>query len=36
MYIFGGLDFCYAYIDEALVASTSEGEQKQHLRNLFF
>jgi hypothetical protein len=29
------LDFCYAYIDEVLVASTSEDEHEQHLRALF-
>jgi len=29
------LDFCYAYTDDMLVASTSEGEHKQHLRTLF-
>lgn len=30
-----GLDFCYAYIDDILVASTSEEEHKYHLRELF-
>ena len=25
------MDFCYAYIDDVLVASTSEEEQEQHL-----
>jgi hypothetical protein len=30
-----GLDFCYAYIDGVLVASTSEDEHEQHLRALF-
>ena len=29
------LDFCYAYIDDVLVASTSEDEHEQHLRTLF-
>jgi hypothetical protein len=29
------LDFCYAYIDDVLVASTSEDEHGQHLRTLF-
>jgi hypothetical protein len=29
------LDFCYAYIDDVLVASTSEDEQEQHLHTLF-
>ena len=28
------LDFCYAYIDYVLVASTSEVEHEQHLRTL--
>ena len=26
------LDFCHAYIDDVLVASTSEEEHEQHLR----
>ena len=26
------MDFCYAYIDEVLVAYTSEKEHEQHLR----
>jgi len=30
-----GLDFCYAYIDDILVASKSEEEHLQHLRMLF-
>jgi len=30
-----GLDFCYAYIDDILVASKSEEEHLQHLRILF-
>jgi hypothetical protein len=29
------LDFCYAYIDDMLIASTSEDEHEQHLRTLF-
>jgi cleavage and polyadenylation specificity factor subunit 1 len=29
------VDFCYAYIDDVLVASTSENEHRQHLRTLF-
>ena len=29
------LDFCYAYIDDVLVASTSEKEHERHLRTLF-
>lgn len=30
-----GLDFCYAYIDDILVASKSEEEHKEHLIKLF-
>jgi len=30
-----GLDFCYAYIDDILVASTSKEEHKNYLRQLF-
>lgn len=30
-----GLDFVYAYIDDLLVASATEEEHKQHLRELF-
>jgi len=30
-----GLDFCYAYIDDILIASKSEEEHLQHLRILF-
>ena len=30
-----GLDFCYAYIDDILVASSSEKEHLEHLRVLF-
>lgn len=30
-----GLDFCYAYIDDILVASKSEQEHEKHLRNYF-
>ena len=26
------MDFCYAYVDDVLVASTSEEEHEQHLR----
>ena len=26
------MDFCYAYIDDIIVASTSEEEHEQHLR----
>jgi len=29
------MDFCYAYIDDVLVASTSEEEHEQHLCTLF-
>jgi hypothetical protein len=29
------LDFCFAYIDDVLVASTSEDKHEQHLRALF-
>ena len=29
------VDLCYAYIDDVLVASTSEEEHEQHLRTLF-
>ena len=29
------MNFCYAYIDDVLVASTSEEEHDQHLRTLF-
>jgi len=29
------LNFCYAYIDDVLVVSTSEREHKQHLRTFF-
>jgi len=29
------LYFCYAYIDDVLIASTSEDEHEQHLRTLF-
>jgi len=29
------LGFCYAYVDDVLVASTSEDEHEQHLRTLF-
>ena len=30
-----GLDFCYAYIDDILVASSSEEEHLQHLELVF-
>ncbi|XP_064463405.1 uncharacterized protein LOC135374343 [Ornithodoros turicata] len=30
-----GLDFCFAYVDDILVASTSEEEHEHHLRLLF-
>ncbi|KMQ85815.1 gag-pol polyprotein [Lasius niger] len=30
-----GLDFCYAYIDDILVASTTEEQHRDHLRRLF-
>lgn len=30
-----GLDFCYAYIDDILVALTSKKEHEEHLRQLF-
>ena len=30
-----GLDFCYAYVDDILVASSSYSEHMQHLRILF-
>lgn len=30
-----GLDFCYAYIDDILVASTCEEEHRMHLKELF-
>lgn len=30
-----GLPFVYAYIDDLLIASNSEGEHEQHLRVLF-
>lgn len=30
-----GLDFCYAYIDDILVASASDEEHREHLRILF-
>ena len=30
-----GLDFCYVYIDDILVASTSEEEHLQHLKIIF-
>jgi len=30
-----GLDFCYAYIDDILIASSSQEEHLNHLRTLF-
>ena len=30
-----GLDFCYAYLDDVLVASKSEDEHKAHLEQIF-
>ena len=33
--ILGGLDFCYAYIDDLLVASSTPEEHLQHLRLVF-
>ena len=30
-----GLDFCYVYIDDLLVASSSPEERKQHIRLIF-
>lgn len=30
-----GLDFCYAYIDDILVASATEKQHKEHLHRLF-
>lgn len=33
--IIRGLDFCYAYIDDVLIASSSEEEHIQHLRQVF-
>jgi len=30
-----GLDFCYAYIDDILVASNTPKEHEEHLRQLF-
>ena len=30
-----GLDFCYVYIDDLLVTSSSPEEHKQHLRQIF-
>ncbi|CAK9827605.1 Transposon Tf2-6 polyprotein [Anthophora retusa] len=30
-----GLDFCYAYIDDILVASNNEAEHREHLEALF-
>lgn len=33
--ILHGLDFCYAYIDDLLIASKMEEEHIKHLRELF-
>ena len=33
--VLSGLDFCYGYIDDILVFSSSEHEHKEHLRMLF-
>ncbi|KAM0726712.1 Transposon Ty3-I Gag-Pol polyprotein [Formica fusca] len=33
--ILRGLDFCYAYIDDILVASATEEEHEKHMRELF-
>jgi len=33
--ILRGLDFCYAYIDDILIASSSQEEHLNHLRTLF-
>lgn len=30
-----GLNFCYVYIDDILIASSSEEEHGEHLRRLF-
>lgn len=30
-----GLDFCYAYLDDILVASKNESEHRKHVRQLF-
>lgn len=30
-----GLKFCYAYIDDVLIASTTEDEHEKHLREIF-
>jgi hypothetical protein len=33
--VLGGLDFCFAYLDDILVFSRSTEEHEQHLRILF-
>ena len=33
--VLGGLEFCYAYIDEIYVFSLEEGEHVNHLKTLF-
>ena len=30
-----GLDFCYTYVDDILVASEDEGEHRERLKRLF-
>lgn len=30
-----GLDYCYVYIDDILIASATENEHEQHLREFF-
>lgn len=30
-----GLDFCYAYLDDVLIASSSEDDHKNHLKQIF-
>lgn len=34
-HVLRGFDFCYVYIDDLLVASSSPEEHKQHLRQIF-
>ena len=31
-----GLDFCYVYVDDILVASKSRSDHIQHLQKIFF
>lgn len=33
--VFRGLDFCYVYIDDLLIASTSPQQHREHLRLVF-